>query len=119
MMTKSNLKKFSRLKIKIQSLNEDIKFLRTCQKEKVVPNFIKVTTAVKNYRSIKVIEMAKKAWLKLEIKHLFNELAETELKAYSLHLKLTKNMNLFEIVEWYKFEEKVFDRVRIVVQQKA
>lgn len=119
MTTKSNLNKFSRLKIKIQSLNEDIKFLRTCQKEKIVPNFIKVSTAVKNYRTTKVLEMAKKAWLNLEIKHLFNELAETELKAYGLHLKLTKNMNLYEIIEWYEFEEKVFDRVQKVVQQKA
>lgn len=118
MTTKSMLNKFSRLKGKIHSVKEDIKFLRACKKNKVMPSFIKVTAAVSNYRSTQAIKCAQSTWLTLEIKHLFRLLAEYDLESYNLHLSLTKGLNCVEMEAWHEFSKVVFERVQAKVNKK-
>lgn len=112
------LNKFSRLKVKIHSVKEDIKFLRACKKKKVMPSFIKISAAVSNYRSAQAIECVQSMWLTLEIKHLYRLLAEYDLESYNLHLSLTKGLNCVEMDAWHDFQNLVLQRVQAKVLEK-
>ena len=109
--------RFSRLKQKVKLLPLDISFLRTCKKEKLVPSFIQVKTSVLNARSEKVIKFAQSKWLDLEIKHKYKLLSDSELELMNIHLSLTKDLNSFEINEWYAFESQV-NRATMRMKQK-
>lgn len=101
------LNKYSRLRMKVTSLVEDIAFLRECRRKNTLPNFIKIKAAVENYRSIAAVKKAEKTWLSLEIKHKYKELSDTEIELYNLHLFLTKNLNNSEYSEWSEFDQMV------------
>lgn len=104
------LNNYSRLKIQIGTLVEHSSFLRTCKRLKVLPNFIKVKSAVDNYRTKMVIKKAEKLWLDLEIKHCYKMLAEKELKMYNLHLKITKGLSDSEHRDWWDFNRCVQEK---------
>ena len=118
MATKPNLNKFSRLKKKVQLLLEDIRFLQMCKKGNIIPNFIKVTCSVNNSRTEKVISIAQKQWLNLEIKYHFEKLAKTELELYRLHLQITKSLNIAESIMWYEFENQIQEQVSQLTKKK-
>lgn len=91
---------FFKLRNKIEVTKNKIAFLLKCKKSKVYPKFIQINTKVKNNRSRKVLNDAKKQWLKLEINFLNSNLINWERKAYHLHLKHASVMD----VHGHKFE---------------
>lgn len=107
MVTKLMLNTYSRLKMKVVLIHRDICFLRRCLKNKVTPKFVKVKCVIENPVTNKVKDFAQKKWIREEIKYLFAKLHDTELKAYNLHLKITKDMHITELEKWYEFENNV------------
>lgn len=80
-----------------------------CKKNKVFPNFIKITTSVSNPITKKVIHNAKINWLNLEIKHKYAKQSNLELQAYELHLRISKNLQTYSFMI---FEEKYFSIIQ-------
>lgn len=87
------LNKYTRLRVKVATLLEDIAFLRKCKRLKVFPNFVKIKSSIENNRTQKSVEGAKTEWLKLEIKHKYGELAQCELELYHTHLEFTRSFD--------------------------
>lgn len=112
------LNEYSRLKHKVETLVEDISFLRHCRRINVLPKFIKIKAAVENYCSNKAVQSAEKIWLRMEVKEKYRILAEHELELYNLHLKITRGMNNCEHERWLNFTRTVHARVKGIVNKK-
>lgn len=104
--------KFFKLKTKIANTKQNIQFIRSCKNKKVFPSFMKVYTSVTNERSKKVLQSARKHWIKLELAHHYATLGRLELEAYNLHLTLTKNC---DVNEWNIFH----NHMCIVIDHKT
>lgn len=118
MINKQLLNTYSRLKRRVLLLVEDINFCRACLKNKVIPNFIRVSCAVQNTRTCKVIEYAQFKWLRNEIKYLFSKLNDFELELYNIHLLIGKNIEVQLFDFWINFQSMVFNRIHSVVKKK-
>lgn len=92
----SQLNKLHQLKQKVRLIQDDIRFLKSCKKNKLFPSFIKINTSVKNHITDKVIHNAKVNWLNLEIKYLYAKQSNFELQALELHLSITKTLSTIE-----------------------
>lgn len=88
-------------------IREDIAFLRSCLKNKVIPKFIQVSCAVQNSRTNNVINFAKNKWIRFEIKFLFSKLSNIELEAYDLHLRITACVPSELYEQWLLFDSSV------------
>lgn len=130
----SDLNLLHKFKQKVSLLNLDIQFLKRCKRNKIFPNFIKVTTSVNNPTTIRVIYNAKVNWLNLEIKNLYSKQASLELQAMEQHLKITKEMSpilkdLFEERYTYMLksiefkcnnkEEKLSKKFKILIEKQT
>lgn len=80
--------KFHKCRTRVETIKADIEFLKKCKTRKIFPNFIQITTKIKNNRALKAIEKAKSTWLKLEIRFLYAKLQNYELKSYDMNLEL-------------------------------
>lgn len=116
-ISKPVLNQYSRLKRKVALLREDISFLRACVKNKVTPKFIKISCAVQNSRTAKVVNVASNKWLRFEIKFLFSKLSQVELEVYEIHLHITSGLNATEFEQWLKFDGSVH-KFALVAQNK-
>lgn len=85
-------------------LCEDVNFLRSCKKKKVIPNFIKIGLGIVNSRSEFAKSKAEELWLDREIKFTFKKLSDCELKAYGLHSEIVNDLNKCEYEAWTTFE---------------
>ena len=94
---------------------EDIKFLKKCKSNNVVPKFVKVNCVVDNDRTRKVTKAAKKHWINLEIKHHHKVLQTVERESYLLRTRILTTMNDFE---WNIFDERVSERVNEKQREK-
>src|SRR6185437_12937987 len=90
---RSDFNRFFKLKTQIVTIGSDIQFLRSCKRDNVFPTFINVGSTTKNWVSSKVILMAKRHWLNLELKSLYSKRSKLEFELYDLHLKVTKNLS--------------------------
>ena len=99
MVTKPIVNKFTRLRKQVSCILSDITFLTECKKKGITPNFIKVSCAVNNTRTVKVIKKAKSEWLRLEIKYLYSKIDVLQLQLYNLHLQITSSLNAYEYEE--------------------
>lgn len=118
MTNESKISTYSRLKRKVALLCEDINFIRSCLKKKVIPNFVKISVAVTNARSNKAKKCAEKEWLKTELKFMYKKLSETELIVYSMHLEFTKSFNYYELDAWNSFSCELKNDIDKLVKKK-
>ena len=96
----------------------DVNFLRSCKKQNVIPNFIKLKCAVENSRSFKAKQKAEKQWLNEEIKFTFKKLSDVELQVYALHLKIARDISACEYDEWTIFECNLRQNISSLVNKK-
>jgi hypothetical protein len=105
MMAANQMEKsqYRKLKLKVQIIKEDLKFLKKCDQENIIPDFIEnsVKCSIKNNRTTILLRRMKKMYLKLEKSHFYSILEAIEPKLYSLHLKLTRDLS--------EDEWKIFD----------
>jgi len=112
------MNKFARLRLKIESIKQDIWFLKSCKRLKVFPKFMKMNCAVNNARSNLVMEKSKWFWLQTELSFHYSRLSELELKLYSLHLSITRGTHAVEIESWNNFLINVEDNVLLKISGK-
>ena len=105
----TELNNYFKLKTKNKLISADIMFLKDCKIHSVFEKFMKVKTSTNCKISESIIKFAKNKWLKSEIKNFYANRNKLEIKAYNLHLKLTKNLNNFEFIDWSVFENKMYD----------
>lgn len=87
--TKRN--EYFKLKTKIEITKQTIFFLKKCKKSRIFPKFIRIEIGIRNKRTMKVIEEAKKMWLSLEISHLQSCVSFWEKETYDLQIFLLKS----------------------------
>jgi hypothetical protein len=87
--------KYQQLKLKVRTIKEDLKFLKNCEKNNIIPDFIEksVHCSIQNDRTEILMKKTKKMYLKLEKSHLYKKLNIIEPQLYSLHLKLMATYN--------------------------
>lgn len=59
----SKRNEYFKLKTKIEITKQTIFFLKRCKKSLIFPKFIRIDIGIKNGRTVKVIQEAKKMWL--------------------------------------------------------
>lgn len=84
--------RFFKLKTKIVTIGSDIKFLRNCKLQGICPRFVNLKIKIDSWISKKVLSVAQKTWINLELKTLYSKRSRLELELYNLHLKITKNL---------------------------
>ena len=100
----SVLNKFHQIKTKTNLLGLDIKFLTTCKKQHLIPNFIQIKANSRNHTALKAIQLAERSWLSAEIRRLHAKRSNLELEAYKLYKDLSST--LFPAI-WDEFHRKV------------
>jgi hypothetical protein len=117
----SEKNKYQQLKLKIRTIKQDLKFLKRCERNNVIPNFIdrNICCSIKNKRTILLLKKMKKMWLKLENSHLYSKLNKIEPVLYSLHLQLTRNLYSDKFrAEWTLFDKYVENVITTKVAKK-
>lgn len=88
----TTLREYRKLREKSTTVKQNIRFLIKCKKAGILPNFIKVKTAVDNSRTQRVLRHAEHDWLRQEINYAHYELNEIDKRLYELHRLLTSHI---------------------------
>lgn len=111
---KRKMNRLHKLKCKVFLISGDIRFLKSCLKEKVYPSFMKLKVSLSNNITDKVIINAKNNWIKLEINKHYAKKNRLELEAYQLHLDVAKSLDT-QNIEWFDQE---FNKMVEVIEHK-
>lgn len=118
-VTTQEVNRYSRLKLKISKIHEDIKFLKKCKSHRIFPNFIKIRASnVEPKRVKEIINKAKMAWLKSEIQNHYRKINNFSLNLYNLNLKIIKNMSASQSIWWSEKCRKIDNSNRQTLRSK-
>lgn len=87
---------FKQLSLKRSNTVQRIWFLTQCQKEKVIPNFIKISSPFTTKIASTVVREAQENWLKLEIREAYKHLDEILFRLKILHSEIAESLHPLE-----------------------
>lgn len=105
---------YGRMKVKLVKAALAVRFLTTCRKQQVIPNFIRLKTNVKSKSSKIGLKCGQMAWLRCEISAKLAQIRHIEEDLYFEHLKIIsfhcKN-NLLHQRFWIVYEQNLRQKV--------
>lgn len=90
-------KTFKKLHVKLVNANGNIWFNTQCKKKGIIPNYIKIQTAVNTPASQKAKKKAESHWLQNEQRHWFQVRDNLFLSVYRLHTQLAETLHPIEL----------------------